>query len=183
MVYLMIQSLPAGEEKDIILQIYDKYSGMIRGKARNVVGNRADVDDIEQEVFIRVIKHAADFGKLNERQTTAYLSIVVRNVAIDFLRKKNVEVANEVLFDLLEIKIEKFDSASCELEKDELFELMFVHGLDEVSAKIMFEKYIEKATLKEISQRYKMPIGTVSTILNRGKEKFKKSYGGLKDEN
>lgn len=182
MINLLIQALPDGEDKDIIMRIYEEYSGMVRGKAMNILKNKINVDDIVQDVFIKVIKSAENFKNFNERQTTAYLSILTKNTIIDFCRKKKREASHETLYSIVETKFDVSSlNASNEFLNDELFELMYVLGLDEITAKIMFEKHVEKATMKEISQRYNMPIGTVATVLARGKDKFRKK-GKINEE-
>ena len=171
MIGLMLQSIENDEDRVFLLELYDKYNGMIRGKAMGIVKNAWDMEDIEQEVVIKMINCVDTLKQLNCRQMTAYLSILVKNASIDIYNKNRKQQNFEVTYELLENKI---SDENCNYR--ELKDMNGFKELDNQTAKILYEKYVEKATIKEIAMRYNLPQGTVATIINRGKEKFRIHY-------
>ena len=168
MISLILQSIENDSDREYIFEIYSKYNGMIKGKSMSILKNENDADDVVQTVVIRLISVIEKLRKLNGAQQTAYISVIVKNTAIDFYNKKRNKFEHEINYELVEnqLKVEEFAT------KDKI-DFLMIKQLDEKTAKILYEKYVEKETVKEISMRYNIPQGTVATIISRGKEKIK----------
>ena len=169
MIAFLIQSIENTEDKDFLIETYEKYSGLIRGKAMTMMKSQWDADDVEQEVVVKIIASLEILKKLSSKQMTAYINIMVKNAAIDFYKKKKKTTDYEFTYELIENQIfqEDFDCediSKCEIAK----------SLDKRTMKFLYEKYVDKSTIEEIANRYGMTKDAVASIIYRGKIKFKK---------
>jgi RNA polymerase sigma-70 factor (ECF subfamily) len=67
-------------------QIWQDYSGALRGFLRKRVANEADVDDLLQEILIKTHAHLSDVR--DPAALRAWLFQVARNATVDFYRKR-----------------------------------------------------------------------------------------------
>ena len=69
--------------------LYDRYAALVLGISVKTVGDRGVAEDVLQETFWRVWKHAASYRP--ERGTfRAWLFTIARNLALDAYRRGNV---------------------------------------------------------------------------------------------
>ncbi len=66
--------------------IWNAFSGKLRGFLHRSLGNPADVDDVLQDVFVKVHRHAADLGR--EAHLSGWVFTVARNAVVDFQRRR-----------------------------------------------------------------------------------------------
>ncbi len=66
-------------------EIWSAFSGKLRGFLYRSLGNPADVDDVLQDVFVKVHRHAAELG--SEAHLSGWVFTVARNAALDFQRR------------------------------------------------------------------------------------------------
>lgn len=81
-------------QRSELSEIYDKYRRRFVGIAMKTLRNREDAEDAVQEAFLRIADRPDTFFSLNDKNRLRYLCAVVRNVAVDMLkkRKKSVEL-------------------------------------------------------------------------------------------
>jgi RNA polymerase sigma-70 factor (ECF subfamily) len=72
-------------EVDAIAAIYDLYGGLAFSVALRVLGDRQRAEDVTQEAFVNLWKHAGQFDQSRGSLRT-WLLTIVRNRAIDALR-------------------------------------------------------------------------------------------------
>jgi RNA polymerase sigma factor (sigma-70 family) len=76
--------------------LYDQCSGKLYGVAVKVVRNREWAEDVLQETFLTIWRSAGDYrGSLSP--PLAWMGLVVRSRALDFLRRRTAERADAVL--------------------------------------------------------------------------------------
>lgn len=66
-------------------RVWESCSGKLRGYLRRHLRTAADVDDVLQDVFVRVHRHAARLGQ--EAHLSAWLFSVARSALVDFQRR------------------------------------------------------------------------------------------------
>ena len=69
-------------------QLYDRYSPLVYSIALRVVGETGAAEDILQEIFMRLWRNPATFDS-SRGSLPAWLAVITRNRAIDFLRKRH----------------------------------------------------------------------------------------------
>ncbi len=67
-------------------EIWNAFNGKLRGFLYRSLGNPADVDDVLQDVFVKVHRHAAELG--SEAHLTGWVFTVARNAVVDFQRRR-----------------------------------------------------------------------------------------------
>ena len=83
-------------DKSAFTDIYNDIKTPVFTVILRLVQNRAEAEDIMQELFLRLLRHGKDDGIKNPR---AYIFMTARNIAIDSLRKKGFEELSEEIPD------------------------------------------------------------------------------------
>lgn len=73
-------------------EVYYEYYNMVHGLIVYIIKERAAAEDIIQEAFIKIIKNKPIFE--DEVKLKAWLKVVTRNTAINYLRKIKITVTN-----------------------------------------------------------------------------------------
>lgn len=82
-------------QKDKFEKLYYKYKGMMYKVAFDVTKSRDLAEDVVHEAFLQIIDELDNIRIDNPKELKAYLCIITRNRAIDFLRKwdkKNFDI-------------------------------------------------------------------------------------------
>ena len=143
--------------------------------AANPSAVKEDVKDIQQNILIS-LWNKNRLGEIKNRDTIAYwLVITVRNITIDHLRKKRKEVliADETYFEKLPDKAPEKDISKAEFEIMNK-KIKQIHNLLSTREKIIFRLYFKKQlNLKGVSKIMDIPVGTVSSIVTRIRQKIR----------
>lgn len=133
-----------------------------------------DIEDILQEVFIKVYKNINSFDDSYKFSTWVFQ--ITRNTTIDTIRKKSVR-PQEVGFDQEDFKT-IFSENGIGIEqqivnKEKLKEAeKIIDSLPLKYREVMILKFLEEKSYGEIMDIVKKPKGTVASLLNRGKTIF-----------
>lgn len=139
--------------------------------------DKPTAEDILQEVFLKIYKNLHAFQPKFKFSSWAYR--ITHNTTMTHLRKMQARPAlyefteeeNEVFFN----SIESDFNLSQEFEKKEFVEKTreAIKKLPEKYYEVLVLRYLEDKNYQEISDILQKPIGTVSVLINRAKEKFK----------
>lgn len=142
---------------------------------------KEDVDDLLQEVFIKIYQKLNEYDEVLKFSSWAYR--IAHNHVIDYFRKTNVRPQMNALEDY---EWEKIISASIHIEK-EIMNKDCVEKIRECIQKmplmykeILILRFIEEKEYEEIMDILKKPKGTVATLIKRGKELLVKQ---MKEQN
>lgn len=141
-----------------ILYLFHRYRDDVYRLAVNYTRSTQEAEDVCQTVFLKLIEQE----DLTPGREKAWLMQVTANECRDLLRSswwKRTVPLEEALF----------------VAKNETDET--VHLLRKLPPKyrvVLYLHYYEQYTTQEISQLLKIPTGTVSTRLSRGREQMKK---------
>ena len=130
-----------------------------------------DIEDILQEVFIKVYKNINGFDDSYKFSTWVFQ--ITRNTTIDTIRKKSVR-PQEVGFDQEDLKT-IFSENGIGIEQQIINEEQLKEAekiIDSLPLKyreVMILKFLEEKSYEEIMDIVKKPKGTVASLLNRGK--------------
>lgn len=139
------------------------------GFALSITGGSADAEDLVQETYLRAYRKfdQFEFGT----SCKAWLFKIMRNIAIDQLRKKDPLLANgnETCHDdLAGSDANKAEYLPCAIDIKQAFK-----ELPPKYRIVVLLKDIEGFTYKEIAEILNFPIGTLMSRLYRGRQALK----------
>ncbi len=177
---LVQMSLENSENFKLLVSEYqNKFTQYIR---RRTVASREDAEDLLQDIFIKIYLNLNGFDTSLKFSSWAYR--IAHNEIISWYRKKKIrpqinfedyEEENFINYFRDETNTEKeFDR---KIIKEHIKEA--VEKLDEKYREIIVLRFLEEKDYEEISDILQIPLGTVSTLIYRGKkelQKFLKKY-------
>ena len=99
--------------------LYDNYNGLMFNQARRYFQNQADIEDVVQQAFVRLIKYLPTIKKLNRNTLAVYIVNVIRSCSMDIYRKRKIEKEtnfSDFFEDFEETVVDDFD-LDCLTEK------------------------------------------------------------------
>jgi RNA polymerase sigma-70 factor, ECF subfamily len=85
----LVERLPHKGSEDELRELYRRYSGELYGFARNALGDRELAEEVVQDVFARVWRHAGDYDPRRASVRT-WLYAITRNRIVDARRRAAV---------------------------------------------------------------------------------------------
>ena len=141
-----------------------RFQGRVYGLALTIVRQPALAEEVAQETFTRVYRHAGNYDARKGRVSTWLLSIA-RNLAIDVTRLKRLDpVDPEVIEAEVTIDFQAPGADEGGLQPDERDQLRSAIGElpDDQRRAIVLAAYLGR-TAREISDLDDVPLGTVKT--------------------
>ncbi len=164
--------------------LMSRYDAKLTRYGRRFLSNPDNIEDLVQDVFIKVYKNIKGFDATQKFSPWIYR--IAHNTFVNGLKKSLKDSLHFFDLDTLVSHPIYEDPSNAEREQKQM-KIMIEKGLDQVSPQyreIMILYYIEGLGYKEISDVLRIPTGTVGIRLKRGKEALKKVYEklGLKYE-
>jgi RNA polymerase sigma factor (sigma-70 family) len=141
-----------------------RFQGRVYGLAMTIVRQPAVAEEVAQETFTRVYRHAGNYDARKGRVSTWLLSIA-RNLSIDQTRMKRLDpVDPEVIAAEVSIESQTPGADEMGLQPDERAQLRNAIGdlPDDQRRALVLATYMGR-TAKEISDLDDVPLGTVKT--------------------
>ena len=145
---------------------------------------KEDAEDLLQEVFIKVYHNLNDFDQ--DLKFSSWIYRITHNIVIDNFRKIKArpEVANldEEINDRVIENIKSDFDITREIDIKYLRKGMekVLKKIDRKYKEVLVLRFFEEKSYEEISDILKKPIGTVSTLINRAKKKFRNEFVKVK---
>lgn len=167
---IMYMSLIDNEDDKIKFEdIYGKYKKMMFWIANQILNDERDIEEVVQDIFIKIIRNLDKIEKINSKKTKSFISIIVKNTAIDIYRKNlsnkvEVELDDNFIFpsdELEEVEIEGLNNIEIAIMK-----------LTEIYKEVFLLKYSHELENNEIAKLLNIKESTVRVRLARGKEKL-----------
>jgi RNA polymerase sigma factor (sigma-70 family) len=161
--------------------LYDQCSGKLYGVAVKVVRNREWAEDVLQEAFLTIWRSAGDYrGSLSP--PLAWMGLIVRSRALDFLRRRTAERADAVLEldDAITETVagdspDPLDTTQASEQAWALHECL--RQLEARQREVVSLAYLRDLSHGELAQQLKLPLGTVKTWIRRGLEQLRGCMG------
>ncbi|NIA02092.1 MAG: sigma-70 family RNA polymerase sigma factor [Nitrospirae bacterium] len=134
-----------------------------------------DAEDILQEVFIKTYENLNDFDR--DLKFSSWIYRITYNHTISYYRKNKAKLQmlsledNEIIFEKLRSEFNLTESIDKKILKEKIQELL--DQLDKKYKDVLILKYLEEKNYTEISNILRKPMGTIATLLNRAKDKFR----------
>ncbi|MBU4370249.1 sigma-70 family RNA polymerase sigma factor [Patescibacteria group bacterium] len=164
------------EDRNFFLCLIKRYEDkLLRYILRISNFTKEEAEDNLQEVFIKIYTNLNDFDQSLKFSSWVYR--ITHNQVISHYRKKqsrpkdavldvDVDILNQIASDL---DINK--GVDLEYLKKNIYNIL--NSLDVKYREVLVLKFLEDKDYKEISDIIKKPMGTVATLINRAKQKFK----------
>lgn len=150
--------------------LYDRHAGLVYSFAVRALRDEQAARDIVQSVFIRLWTtesgYSADKGRF-----TSWLATITRNITTDWLRKERR--VNDGVAPFVPEQLEQIPDAAASPEANAERESLRrqIRGayrfLSRQQIELLEHFYWQGYTLKELSCRYKEPLGTVKNRLHQ----------------
>jgi RNA polymerase sigma-70 factor (ECF subfamily) len=169
------------ESELALRELYDRTSTKLFGLAVKVTGKRDWAEDVLQEAFITIWRSAADY-RAPLSPPMAWLGMIVRSRALDFLRRRTSERADAALEldDAISETVagdgpNPLDTAQASEQAWALHECL--RKLEARQREVLSLAYLRDLSHSELAQQLKLPLGTVKTWIRRGLEQLRGCLG------
>ncbi|PYP85021.1 MAG: RNA polymerase subunit sigma-24 [Candidatus Angelobacter sp. Gp1-AA117] len=166
----LIARIRAGDES-AMADLYDHYSGIVYGVALRVLGNTTAAEDVLQEVFLQLWRNPQAFDAERGR-LPAWLAVITRNRAIDYLRKRPPEDDIEDLAISTGVNLE--NAAAQKLAVDKVRGVLA--QLPAGQRRLLELAFFEGMTHSEIAEKTGAPLGTIKTRIRSGLLVLRKAF-------
>jgi RNA polymerase sigma-70 factor (ECF subfamily) len=154
-------------------KIYEMFYRMVWFRIRRDVSNRADVDELANDVFMKIMGNCNGIDTMNKLK--ALLRTTAKNVTIDYYRKQQTgKIIKTEEYDSI---AESFDSQEINkiYENDELL-IQEINKQPKQRKKIILYK-LDGYTVKEIAEKLMLSEWTVYNHLKAVKKDLKEKFG------
>lgn len=170
-------------DKSGLRDIYEAYIGYIYRIIFEVLQNKENAEDVTSEFFIKLWDKADAYKPGNGHK--AFLTVMARNMAIDFLRKYRKEELTAMMHDIaIEPEDERLTQKQIfsnrveqSTEEEVIEEVSIREALDilkETERQIVSMKVLGDLTFKEIAEIIGIPMGTVTWRYRTAIEKLRR---------
>ncbi len=138
-------------DRELVRSLYEANEQVMYNVAYNILHNRTDAEDAVQDSFVSVIKHLEKIRVIDCNETRFYLVIVVKNISLNMLKKKQRHPAvdiDEVFGAKSDVNIE--DEIISRVSSEEI--KCALRDLSDNDYEIMFLYLIREHTPSEIAQ-------------------------------
>ena len=165
------------DSEQALRALYDQTSTKLYGLAVKVAGNRGWAEDVLQEAFVTIWRSAGDY-RATLSPPMAWMGMIVRSRALDFLRRRTSERADAVqeLDDMVSETVagdapDPIDTAQASEQAWALHECL--RKLEARQREVLSLAYLRDLSHGELSEQLKLPLGTVKTWIRRGLEQLR----------
>ena len=83
-------------DKELVRSLYEANEQLMYNVAYNILHNCTDAEDAVQDSFVSVINHLEKIREIDCNETRFYLVIVVKNISLNMLKKKQRHPAVDI---------------------------------------------------------------------------------------
>jgi RNA polymerase sigma-70 factor (ECF subfamily) len=168
--------LIAGSQSDALGELYDRYSRLVFGMARNALGDQGLAEEITQDVFMRIWNKASTYQAV-QGKVVNWIAGITRNRAIDVFRhQKSLLDGNSLSLEELPL-FDPPDSLNVEQEiESKLKERRVQQALFQLPKEqrdALALAYFRGYTHEEAAEALGQPLGTVKTRIRLGMQKLR----------
>ena len=157
-------------------RFYDQYAALVFSFALKFVRNRADAEDLLQEVFLQVWRNASTYNS-RRGSPEAWLLTITRSRAIDKLRSQRRKNRDAILLEDLSQIPQPPGTAAAPGDRVTLGGLL--EKVSEAQRTALELAYFSGMTQAEIAEHLRIPLGTVKTRIRDGLRQLRAQVEGL----
>jgi RNA polymerase sigma factor (sigma-70 family) len=165
------------DSESALRELYDLTSARLYGVALRVVGNREWAEDVLQEAYLNIWRIAANY-RAALSPPLAWMGVIVRSRALDFLRRRaseradaGVELEGVVTDTVAGDSPDPLDASQASEQAWALHECL--RKLEARQRELVSLAYLRDLSHGELAERLRLPLGTVKTWIRRGIEQLR----------
>lgn len=172
MLYLLL--LATEEDREFFRKIYEENYLKMYHVALGMLRQPSEAENAVHEAFLALAERFEKYSHLSGREMTGFVVSIVKNKAIDMIRKAG-RYSETQLEDLILTDEKIFATPEEALEQGERADMvqMALRQVSEVFRETLILKYYYGLDNKEIAKIQNVPRKTVEMRLYRGKQKLK----------
>jgi RNA polymerase sigma-70 factor (ECF subfamily) len=158
-------------------ELYDLTSSRLYGVALRVVTNREWAEDVLQEAYLNIWRIAGNYHA-SLSPPIAWMGVIVRSRALDFLRRRAseradsaVELDGAISETLPGDSPDPMDASEASEQAWALHECL--RKLEARQREVLSLAYLRDLSHGELAEQLKLPLGTVKTWIRRGIEQLR----------
>ncbi|MGV3572849.1 MAG: RNA polymerase sigma factor [Ramlibacter sp.] len=166
-----------GQSEAALRALYDRSSTKLFGLAVKVVRNRDWAEDVLQEAFLTIWRSAPDYHATLS-PPMAWMGMIVRSRALDFLRRRTSERADtaQELDDVISDTVagdspDPMDTTQASEQAWALHECL--RKMEAKQREVVSLAYLRDLSHSELAGQLKLPLGTVKTWIRRGLDQLR----------
>ncbi len=171
----LLTAVAAGD-RDAYAMLYRRHSAALLGFLFQILRNRAEAEDVLQEVFLQAWRQAGDFDA-GRGKPALWLVMLARSRALD--RLETIAARRRTLSRSLEPVLESApDAAEQAIWAEDRSRL--VHALadiPEAQREVILLAYFGGLSQTEVALRLDKPLGTIKSLARLGLEKLRRRLG------
>ena len=177
----ILQWVREGRRDDAIARLLPAYRERVFALCLSLVGNRAAAEDIAQEVFVKIWRALPAFDGRSAMSTWIYA--ITRNAALSALRSRRASGSLTEPAVLAEVEARSAEASGAadygaiEAGTDARRIEGWVARLPEKQRQVVRLFYLRECSVEEVAEMSGMPVGTVKTLLHRGRERLREMAG------
>lgn len=157
--------------------LYRLTAPRLLGVALRVTGNREHAEDVLQDAFVSLWNTAGDY-RAALSPPMAWLGLIVRSRAIDFLRRRTSERhlagQSEDSAELERIDLDAADPLDATMASEQAWALQqCLQHIDPKPREVLVLAYFRDLSHRELADRLALPVGTVKTWIRRSLEQLR----------
>jgi RNA polymerase sigma-70 factor (ECF subfamily) len=165
----ILRQLAAGD-RHALGSLYDRYAGLVNGLALRILRDTSDAEDVVQEVFVQVWRHASRFDPARGTPE-AWLCTIARTRALDRLRRRvSRREDGEAAIPGLSEQPQREEGLAVRKALD---------GLSEDQRRALELAYYEGLTQSEIARTLGEPLGTIKTRIRTAMLRLRETLAPL----
>ena len=170
--YLLARA--ALRDQNAFQRLYESTSPKLYGIAYQLLKSKEWAEEALQEAFVKVWYNAGNY-RAEKGAVMTWMGSIVRYRALDILRKhKNMQTVDIEDSDHANNPWLATNSDMLEKDKEKEHLLNCLEELQEQQKKTILMAFYEGNTHEELSNRLKVPLGTIKSWVRRGLEKVKR---------
>lgn len=154
---MLISRIRAGDE-DALAALHDRYAQVVYSVALRVLGETTQAEDILQEIFLQLWRNPQRFDS-NRGSLGAWLAVIARHRAIDYLRRRRPESDIEDVIVAVDANLEQATDRNMAIAKVR----SAVEHLPAEQRKPLEMAFFQGLTHSEIATQTGEPLGTIKT--------------------
>ncbi|MER5766374.1 ECF RNA polymerase sigma factor SigK [Streptomyces sp. NPDC001985] len=155
-------------DQDAFATLYDAVAGTVFGLVLKVVRDRAQSEEVAQEVMVELWRHAARY-RPEQGSVMAWVTTMAHRRAVDRVRSAEAATAREHQ-DALRAQGRPFDEVAeqvgTRLESEQVRRCM--KGLTELQNQAVTLAYYQGLTYREVAETLQAPLPTIKTRMRDG---------------
>jgi len=154
----------AGDGEDAAFsELYALTSRKMRKTAQTVCASGTEVEDILQDAYLKIWRNAPNFDP-DRSSPISWMSVIVRNTAIDTFRLKTLPTTD---LDLALLVPEPTPDSDFDYDRARPIAATAIRQLPDDRQALLSLAYIDGESRQSLSERFGVPVGTIKTWLRR----------------